>query len=55
MSKDEIFLKPTRLRASAYDTLSRLMLEVASQLVNRKDFPISRRASVCARGPASGR
>jgi TRAP-type uncharacterized transport system substrate-binding protein len=39
MSKDEIVLKPTRLRTHPHTTRSRLMLEVASQLVNRKDFP----------------
>jgi TRAP-type uncharacterized transport system substrate-binding protein len=39
MSKDEITLKPTRLRTHPHTTRSRLMLEVASQLVNRKDFP----------------
>ena len=39
MSKDDIILKPTRLRTHPHTTRSRLMLEVASQLVNRKDFP----------------
>jgi TRAP-type uncharacterized transport system substrate-binding protein len=39
MSKDDITLKPTRLRTHPHTTRSRLMLEVASQLVNRKDFP----------------
>ena len=39
MSKDEFTLKPTRLRTHPHTTRSRLMLEVASQLVNRKDFP----------------
>jgi TRAP-type uncharacterized transport system substrate-binding protein len=39
MSKDEITLKPTRLLTHPHTTRSRLMLEVASQLVNRKDFP----------------
>lgn len=39
MSDDEIPLKPTRLRTHPHTTRSRLMLEVASQLVNRKDFP----------------
>lgn len=39
MSKDEFALKPTRLRTHPHTTRSRLMLEVASQLVNRKDFP----------------
>ena len=39
MSKNEFTLKPTRLRTHPHTTRSRLMLEVASQLVNRKDFP----------------
>ncbi len=39
MSEDEIPLKPTRLRTHPHTTRSRLMLEVASQLVSRKDFP----------------
>ncbi|HEX7231881.1 MAG TPA: TAXI family TRAP transporter solute-binding subunit [Candidatus Binatia bacterium] len=39
MSDHEIPLKPTRLRTHPHTTRSRLMLEVASQLVNRKDFP----------------
>ena len=39
MSDDEIPLKPTRLRTHPHTTRSRLMLEVASQLVSRKDFP----------------
>jgi TRAP-type uncharacterized transport system substrate-binding protein len=39
MSKNDITLKPTRLRTHPHTTRSRLMLEVASQLVNRKDFP----------------
>src|ERR1044072_4878102 len=39
MSDDEIPLKPNRLRTHPHTTRSRLMLEVASQLVNRKDFP----------------
>jgi TRAP-type uncharacterized transport system substrate-binding protein len=39
MSEDEIILKPTRLRTHPHTTRSRLMLEVASALVNRKDFP----------------
>lgn len=38
MSKDETALKPTRLRTHPHTTRSRLMLEVASQLVSRKDF-----------------
>ena len=39
MSDDEIPLKPTRLRTHPHTTRSRLMLEVASHLVSRKDFP----------------
>jgi TRAP-type uncharacterized transport system substrate-binding protein len=39
MSQDELTLKPTRLRTHPHTTRSRLMLEVASALVNRKDFP----------------
>ena len=39
MSKDDTILKPSRLRTHPHTTRSRLMLEVASQLVNRKDFP----------------
>lgn len=38
MSEDTM-LKPTRMRTHPHTTRSRLMLEVASQLVNRKDFP----------------
>ena len=38
MSKNEITLKPTRLRTHPHTTRSRLMLEVASRLVSRKDF-----------------
>lgn len=39
MTDDEIPLKPTRLRTHPHTTRSRLMLEVASQLVSGKDFP----------------
>jgi TRAP-type uncharacterized transport system substrate-binding protein len=39
MNKNDVTLKPTRLRTHPHTTRSRLMLEVASQLVNRKDFP----------------
>jgi TRAP-type uncharacterized transport system substrate-binding protein len=39
MSKDEFTLKPTRMRTHPHTTRSRLMLEVASQLVSEKDFP----------------
>jgi TRAP-type uncharacterized transport system substrate-binding protein len=39
MSKSDLTLKPTRLRTHPHTTRSRLMLEVASQLVNRRDFP----------------
>ena len=39
MNKKKTDLKPTRMRTHPHTTRSRLMLEVASQLVNRKDFP----------------
>jgi TRAP-type uncharacterized transport system substrate-binding protein len=39
MSKSDVTLKPTRLRTHPHTTRSRLMLEVASQLVSQKDFP----------------
>jgi TRAP-type uncharacterized transport system substrate-binding protein len=39
MSKEEFFLKPTRMRTHPHTTRSRLMLEVASALVNRRDWP----------------
>src|SRR5262245_677812 len=39
MSQDETILKPTRMLTHPHTTRSRLMLEVASQLVSRKDFP----------------
>jgi len=40
MSKDKPSLKPTRLRTHPHTTRSRLMLEVASRLVERsRDFP----------------
>ena len=39
MSNDEIRSKPTRMLTHPHTTRSRLMLEVASQLVSRKDFP----------------
>jgi TRAP-type uncharacterized transport system substrate-binding protein len=38
MAQDNI-LKPTRMRTHPHTTRSRLMLEVASQLVSQKDFP----------------
>jgi TRAP-type uncharacterized transport system substrate-binding protein len=38
-SRDEISLKPTRMRTHPHTTRSRLMLEVASALVNRRDWP----------------
>ena len=38
MSKDEVNLKPTRMRTHPHTTRSRLMLEVASALVNRRDW-----------------
>jgi len=39
MSKNEFILKPTRMLTHPHTTRSRLMLEVASRLVNRKEFP----------------
>ena len=39
MSKKDVTLKPTRMRTHPHTTRSRLMLEVASQLVSQKDFP----------------
>src|SRR4029450_11275650 len=39
MSSNEISLKPTRMRTHPHTTRSRLMLEVASELVNRRDWP----------------
>jgi TRAP-type uncharacterized transport system substrate-binding protein len=38
MSKNEFTLKPTRMRTHPHTTRSRLMLEVASALVNRRDW-----------------
>jgi TRAP-type uncharacterized transport system substrate-binding protein len=40
MSKNEFNLKPTRMRTHPHTTRSRLMLEVASALVNRRDWPM---------------
>jgi TRAP-type uncharacterized transport system substrate-binding protein len=39
MSEKETLLKPTRMRTHPHTTRSRLMLEVASQLVSQNDFP----------------
>jgi len=39
MSVKERALKPTRMRTHPHTTRSRLMLEVASELVSRKDWP----------------
>jgi TRAP-type uncharacterized transport system substrate-binding protein len=39
MSSKEMNLKPTRMRTHPHTTRSRLMLEVASELVNRRDWP----------------
>jgi TRAP-type uncharacterized transport system substrate-binding protein len=39
MSSDEIPLKPTRLRTHPHTTRSRLMLEVASELVSKRNWP----------------
>jgi TRAP-type uncharacterized transport system substrate-binding protein len=38
-SRDEISLKPTRMRTHPHTTRSRLMLEVGCELVNRRDWP----------------
>jgi TRAP-type uncharacterized transport system substrate-binding protein len=40
MSDHEFILKPTRMRTHPHTTRSRLMLEVASALVNRRDWPL---------------
>ena len=39
MSSNEISFKPTRMRTHPHTTRSRLMLEVAAELVNRRDWP----------------
>ena len=39
MAEKDIFLKPTRMRTHPHTTRSRLMLEVASELVSRKGWP----------------
>jgi TRAP-type uncharacterized transport system substrate-binding protein len=53
MSDEEITLKPTRLRTHPHTTRSRLMLEVASALVSRKDFPyLQARISLREQGAA---
>ena len=41
MSSKEILLKPTRMRTHPHTTRSRLMLEVASELVNQKRLALS--------------
>jgi len=38
MSKNDVTLRPARMRTHPHTTRSRLMLEVASQLVSQKDF-----------------
>ena len=40
MSDNEFTLKPTRMLTHPHTTRSRLMLEVASALVNRRDWPL---------------
>ena len=53
MSKNEFFLKPTRMRTHPHTTRSRLMLEVASELVNRRDWPyLQARISLREQGAA---
>ena len=39
MSDHELSLKPTRMRTHPHTTRSRLMLDVAAELVNRQDWP----------------
>ena len=39
MNDHEMSLKPTRMRTHPHTTRSRLMLEVAAELVNRRDWP----------------
>src|SRR6266480_3328855 len=39
MNPKEFSLKPTRMRTHPHTTRSRLMIEVASELVNRRDWP----------------
>ena len=56
MSTKEISLKPTRMRTHPHTTRSRLMLEVAAELVNRRDWPyLQARVSLREQGSASGR
>ena len=43
MSTEEMKLKPTRMRTHPHTTRSRLMLEVASALVNKETGLIYRR------------
>ena len=51
MSSKEISLTPTRMRTHPHTTRSRLMLEVASELVNRRDWPyLQARVSLRAQG-----
>ena len=53
MSSKEISLKPTRMRTHPHTTRSRLMLEVAAELVNRRDWPYLQ-ARVSLREQGSG-
>jgi len=53
MSEEEFFLKPTRMRTHPHTTRSRLMLEVASALVDRRDWPyLQARVSLREQGAA---
>src|SRR5687768_7632211 len=53
MSENDIFLQPTRMRTHPHTTRSRLMLEVASALVGRKDWPyLQARVSLREQGSA---
>src|SRR5262245_24921871 len=53
MKSNEISLKPTRMRTHPHTTRSRLMLEIAAELVNRRDWPYLQ-ARVSLREQGSG-
>src|SRR5438874_11866115 len=53
MNPKEFSLKPTRMRTHPHTTRSRLMLAVASELVNRRDWPyLQARVSLGQQGSA---
>jgi TRAP-type uncharacterized transport system substrate-binding protein len=53
MNENDISLKPTRLRTHPHTTRSRLMLEIASELVSKKDWPyLQARVSLREQGSA---